>query len=219
MTAKTAKNSIVAWTTAIALMALLGIVSSCGESSCEKFDKAMAAGNLSEAQTYLTEIDDRIECKTSALQLIRAYIEVGEADKAIHVYENITSWHRDRYDMKWSNGNYEKDVCRLLREYLVKNGEYERAWNYYPLDYDDENYIGNAQSRYTYLSDVVAAMCAQGKQDEARRFVEYQLRWFVTHVDSDSGTSNEEIKANFNSQAVREKLFAQIDNSYFILRL
>ena len=62
MTAKTAKNSIAAWTTAIALMALQGIVSACGESSREKFDKAMAAGNLSEAQTYLNVSSMKYKC-------------------------------------------------------------------------------------------------------------------------------------------------------------
>ena len=36
----------------------------------------------------------------------------------------------------------------------MENGEYEKALDYYPLDYENENYIGNAKSRYVYVSDV-----------------------------------------------------------------
>lgn len=176
----------------------------------------MNAGSLSEAQEHLAKIEDRADCKICALQLIKAYIEVDAPEKAIHVYEHITPWHKDRYNMKWQNGNYEREVCKLLRNYLVKNGDYEKALNYYPLDYESENYIGNAKSRYTYVSDVVAVICAKGKQDEARKFVEYQLRWFVTNVDSDISTlqSSVNTKREFNSNIVRERLLEQIDNSY-----
>lgn len=188
----------------------------CGSNSVEKFHEAMAVGNLSEAQEYLAKIDDRRDCKTCALQLIQTYLEVDAPEKSIYVYEYITPWHKDRYDMKWGNGDYEREVCKLLRSYLVKNGEYEKAQNYYPLEYEDENYIGNAQSHYMYVSDVVADLCDKGKQDEAYRFVEYQLRWFVANVDSDTSTLQSciDTKAAFNSTVVREKLLEQIDNSY-----
>ena len=161
-------------------------------------------------------IDDKKDCKQCALQLIKAYLEAGATDKAIHVYENITPWHRNRYDMKWSHGEYEREVCKLLRGSLIENSEYEKALDYYPLDYESENYIGNAKSRYAYVSDVVAAICAKGKQDEARRWVEYELRWFVTNVDSDTSTlqSSVDTKREFNSNVVRERLLEQIDNSY-----
>lgn len=195
---------------------LVVCLAACGGNSVHKFREAMAVGSLSEAQELLTKIEDKADCKSCALQLIQAYIEVDAPEKAIHVYEHITSWHKDRYNMKWRNGNYEREVCKLLRSYLVKNGEYEKAQNYYPLEYEDENYIGNAQSRYLYVSDVVAAICAKGKQDEARKFVEYQLRWFVANVDSDTSTLQSciDVKEAFNSAVVRDKLLEQIENSY-----
>lgn len=67
-----------------------------------------------------------------------------------------------------------------------------------------------------YISDVVSAICAKGEQDEARKFAESQLRWFVANVDSNTDTSEScaEIKKAFNSTVVREKLLEQIDNSY-----
>ena len=195
---------------------LMVYLASCGNNSADKFHEAMNTGSLSEAQECLMRIDDKKDCKQCALQLIKAYLEAGATDKAIHVYENITPWHRNRYDMKWSHGEYERRVCKLLRGSLIENSEYEKALDYYPLDYESENYIGNAKSRYAYVSDVVAAICAKGKQDEARRWVEYELRWFVTNVDSDTSTlqSSVDTKREFNSNVVRERLLEQIDNSY-----
>lgn len=190
------------------------VMASCGASNYEKFNEAMARGELLQAQGYLEKIDDRTECKNAALQLIRAYIEVDDINKAIHVYENITPWHKNRYKMKFSNSDYEKTVCKLLRDYLVKHGEYERAWEYYPLEYEDENYFGNAQCRFAYISDVVVAMCAKSEHNEARVFMENQLRWFVTYIDSSSSKYAEDVKNNFSSAMVREKLLELINNAY-----
>ena len=63
---------------------------------------------------------------------------------------------------------------------------------------------------------MVAAICAEGKQYEARRLVEYELRWFVTNVDPEISTFQNYIdtKREFNSIVVRERLLEQIDNSY-----
>lgn len=207
------KTTILTCLRTIAVPVMAAALFSCGDAS-KDFDKALAAGNLTEAAQCLREIDDRSELKSSALQLIKTYLSIDEPDKAIDVYENITSWHMSRDKMSIYNAKYENEACKLLREYLIQNGQYERAWNYYPLDYDDENYVGNARCRYVFLSDVVAAICAKGKQEDAQRFVESQLRWFVANVDSASDEYAEEEKKNFNSEAVREKLYAQIDNSY-----
>lgn len=199
----------------VVFLSLMGSLFACGDNGADKFREAIGAGNLSEAQECLMKMDGEEICPC-ALQLIRAYMSVDAVDKAIHVYENITPWHRNRYDMKWSYGDYERTVCKLFREHLVKNGEYEAALNYYPLEYESEDYIGNAQSYYIYISDVVADMCAKGQQDGARKFVKYRLRWFVANVDAHTGNSKSDlaIKEVFNSGTVCERLFEQIDNSY-----
>lgn len=194
----------------IVALLLAVCLAACVDKNVEKFREAMAAGNLSEAQANLTKIDDRSDCENCALQLIQAYIDADAPDKAIYVYERITSWHENDNTYR----NYEKKVCKLLRDYLMKNGEYEKAFDYYPRHSDNEDYIGNADERYKYVSDVVAAMCDKGKQDDARKFVESQLRWFMLNVDTDTSEFNINEKTTYNSTVVREKLMEQIDNSY-----
>lgn len=200
----------------ITLTILVGSFFSCKDRDVERCQKAISAGNLTEAQEYLIEISNRSESERCALPLIRMYLDVNEVEKAIYIYENITYWHSDRYHMKWDRGKYERTVCKLLRECLLKNGDYKRAWNYYPLEYNDENYVGNAQSRYTYMSDVVAALSQEGRQEEARRWIEDELRWFVNFVDCETSSLEHfiNIKNSYNSIAVRERLLQQIDNSY-----
>lgn len=207
------RSAVLLWMRTVVCAVVAVSVVACGDDS-KRFREAMNEGNLSEAEECLADMSEQSDCQQGALQLIRAYLSVDEPEKAILVYENITPWHKDRYEMQWSRGDYERNVCQLLRDYLVKNGDYERAWAYYPLDYEGENYAGNAQSRYAYISDVVAAMCAKGEQEEARRFVESQLRWFVTYVDSITGETMAAERAGFNSSVVRDNLYAQIDNPY-----
>lgn len=60
----------------------------------------------------------------------------------------------------------------------------------------------------------MADMCSKGKQEECRRFIENQLSWFVTYVDSSQGEYVENVKTYFSSNVVRDKLNAQIDSSY-----
>lgn len=190
-------------------------VSSCSSDiSYNKFEQAMNEGNLSKAREILKEDKSN---HSAALQLIKAYLDVGDPNAAIDVYENITSNHANRYEMQFTNlhnGEYAQKCCKMLREYLMQHGEYERAWPYYPLGYDDEDYYGNAKYRYAWICDVICVMCKKGQQDDARNFVDEQLRWFVNNVDSESTHNNENIKANYGSEIVRQKLYNQIDNVY-----
>lgn len=199
---------------ACACLAVVCLTALCACGGTGKFKEAMAEGELTEAQQCLIDMGKSGSAEDCALQLIKAYLKLDMPDKAINVYENITSWHQDRYNMQWTGGEYEREACKLLREYLIAHGQYEQAWNYYPLDYEDENYLGNAQCRFGYISDVVADMCSRGKQEDAAKFVENQLRWFVAYVDSDTGEDTEQTKASFGSDVVRQKLLNQIDNSY-----
>lgn len=199
-----------------AFLMLVCCMVSCDESYQEKFTEELNAGNLTAAQEFLIKIDDTGTTKRCAINLIKAYLDAGAISKAVNVYENITSWHADKSDLNWDRNWYERDVCKLLREHLIRNGEYDKALDYYPIRYSDENYIGNAPDRYTYISDVVADLCAKGKQEEARKFIEYQLRWFVINVDSYVARDDADVeeKNMFGSNAVRTKLLEQIDNSY-----
>ncbi len=186
----------------------------CSDGNIDKFKEKFAEGDLSEAQKYLTRISDQHDAEPCALQLIKSYIEVGSVDKAIYVYENITTWHKDRHDMQYES--YDKNVCKLLRKALIKNGDYEKAWDYYPLGYDDEESYANADKRFLYLSDVVDAMCNKGKQEEAVKFVDKNLRWFARNIDNLDNKYDWQIedKQKYGSTVVREKLLEQIENSY-----
>ena len=189
-----------------------GIRSCCASNSYDKFEEAMEEGNLSEAKTILKEgnIDN-----DAALQLIKAYLDTGNSDAAVDVYENITSNHTSRYEMQFTNlnnGEYEQKACKMFREYFMQHGQYQEAWNYYPLDYDDENYHGNAKCRFAWVSDAVSEMCKKGRQDDARNFIDDQLRWFVTNIDGETDDGIKELKVNYGSEVVRQKLYNQIDN-------
>mgnify|MGYP002515926851 CR=1 FL=1 len=211
------KWNVIIWV--IVAYIVLSRISSCTFTACssdkyDDFEKAMQEGNLTEAQGYLNKMNTSSQ-HNGALQLIKAYLSVDEPDKAINVYENITSDHVSRYEIQWSYkspDDYEQKACKLLREYLISHAEYDKAWDYYPLDYDDENYIGNAQCRFAWLSDVVSKMRSAGKQDQARRFVDENIHWFVTYVDGCTSDDEAKTKSTFGSTVVRQKLYDQIDN-------
>lgn len=203
-----------------AVLALLGFVfignvisTACSSSAVKQFKKALEDGNLSEASKYIEQIDDSSDKERCALRLIRVYLELDNPKQAIYVYEVLTPYHEGRDNISYSFNTYERDACKLLRDYLVKHGDYETAWNYYPLKALDENYIGNAPCLYDYMNDVVVAMCAAGRQDEASQFVRSKLSWFATYVDASSSQYASEYAA-FQSNQVRERLEQLIDESY-----
>lgn len=197
------------------LISLLGVaVSACSDrKSEERFSDALRRGELTEAERYLEKISDDAQGRF-ALQLIRTYLDLGEPSKAIHIYEDITPWHASRTALAWSPEGYSARACRLLREYLIAEGDYDRAWSYYPLEYIDEAYIGNARSLYAYMSDVVLSLCARGEVEEAYRFVQSRLPWFVTYVDTYTGDSFDDIRQGFRSEMVRDRLHRLIEDSY-----
>lgn len=178
-----------------------------------KFEKQFKAGNLTKAEQVLERFSDTREGRKAALQLIDTYLSVKQPDRAIHVYEHITHNHAGRHSLLYGN-SYEKAATKSLREYLIKHGDYERAWNYYPLNDSDENYYSNAECRLAYMVDVVNNLCLKGKHDEAMRFVNVQLGWFMAHVDSQTDVANNPHWESYTSENVRQKLYEQIQNVY-----
>lgn len=202
-------NKVIAFVVAMTTV----LLTSCGGSTSKDFDKALADGDLQKAQEVVANMSSqsKYDC---ALQLIKACLSIDETGKAMNVYDNITKNHYSRSQMSWRHHgqDYERQACKLLREYLVAHGDYEHAWNYYPLDVDSETSPDNAQSHYAYISDVVSAICKKGDTEEARKFVDDQLRWFVTYVDPANDEDYSDEKTNFNSTLVRQRLYEQIDN-------
>lgn len=66
----------------------------------------------------------------------------------------------------------------------------------------------------SYMSDVVLALTARGEIDEAYRFVQRRLQWFVIYVDTSSSVAYSDIRQGFNSQMVRERLSRLIEETY-----
>lgn len=201
----------------VAVVLLAVSFAACHDGNIDKFEEKFAEGNLTEAQEFIAKISDHEDAEPCAFKLIKTYAEAGAVDKAVYVYEKITPWHKGRRAAKYEwNSKYTYDVCQLLRMELMKKGEYEMVLNYYPMHEDDENSESNAEDRFLYLSDVVDDMCNRGKQEEASKFVDKNLRWFVRNVDGmeDEYDWQIKLKRNYNSTAVREKLLEQIDNSY-----
>ncbi len=201
--------------TTLSLTAALALLSCGSGQSVDEFNKAFADGDLPKAQELVGGMDDGGERKDCALQLVEAYLSIDEPDKAAYVYERITRDHYGRSSLEGYNSGkywYERKACKMLREYLVAHGDYEKAWNYYPLDSNDENYPGNAKSRYIWLSDVADALSKAGSAERARRFVDDNLRWYVLYVDMASDAYSQ-TKADYNSELVRQRLYAQIDNT------
>lgn len=121
---------------------LLGSCSS-GQKKEKEFYEAIDNDNLSEAKSVLREMDGSEKYKCAEV-LVEEYIDAGEVQEAVNVYERITPNHCSTYEMQYESlhghDGYETRVTKLLYQALIENGEFDKAWSYHPLDYQDENY-------------------------------------------------------------------------------
>lgn len=169
----------------IAMIATM--VVGCGPSNSDltnEFNKALDNGKISEAREIIYDIEgyERYQC---AEALIEEYIKVGEIDAAINVYERITHFHCSTYEMQWDNHDgYENRVTKLLYDALIEADDFETAWKYHPLKYEDPDYAGNGGSYFGYVSDVLVHLCQQGRMVEAQQFLNKHSLWFLKNVDN-----------------------------------
>lgn len=172
----------------IVLSVLLVLIFISCTSQAEKFEAALYAGNLTEAETILKDIEADYGRHVYAQMLIEEYLSIDELDKAIHVYERITPYHCSRYEMQWDNlyglDGYEVAVTAKFRKALIKADRFEEAWEYYPLEYETETYAGNASSYFRYMSDVIVHLCSNDRKPEAQLFLNRHVNWFRTNVDN-----------------------------------
>lgn len=157
-------------------------------SQTDKFEAALSEGNLTEAETILKDMGVEDGKYRFARILIEEYLSLDELDKAIYVYERITSNHCSRYEMKfdglYGHDGYEVVVTAKLRKGLVKADRFEEAWEYYPLEYETEEYAGNGGSYFRYMSDVIIHLCSMNRKTEAQIFLNNNVHWFRTNVDN-----------------------------------
>ena len=178
------------------------------------FEEYIAEEDADNAKATLRKMGT--ECYDEALDLIKLYIENGDVDNAIYVYEKLTPNHCSTYEMKYdslyghgSNDDYEQNATKLIRKELIAYGRYDEAWEYSAREYDSENYYGNAEDYFRFMSDVVIALCKENEKQEARTFVKEYSIWFVSNVDQHK---KEEEYKNYNSSTVKSKLTEIINN-------
>ena len=105
---------------AVAFAALTFVA--CGPSPREQFDVAVAEGRLSDALKVLPEIDrdnGRYFCCTT---LIDEYLAIGDIDKAIYVFDRVSS-HCSLYQMQYENlystSKYTKQNSQKIYKKLI----------------------------------------------------------------------------------------------------
>lgn len=156
------------------------------ESAADKMEAALSYGELSNAETLLSDISGSEKYRYGS-RLIDEYLAIGNVDKAIYVFNYLTP-HCSMYEIKYSNlystATYTQENAKKIYNALLDEERYEECWNFHPLSYGTEAYPGNAPDYFSYMSDVIVHMCARGQYDEARRFMMQKRVWFLNNVDN-----------------------------------
>lgn len=173
-------------------------------SEVAEFYKLLDEGNISEARKRLYDIDGEglYRCAES---IIEEYIALGEVHDAINVYERATPNHCSTYQMKYSHyshDNYENRVTKLIYDALIEAEDFETAWNYHHLEYDNPTYAGNGGCYFSYVSDVLIYLSQQGRLAEAQQFLDKHSLWFLKNVNN--GEWGEEYPNYAYDKVVRE---------------
>lgn len=196
------------------IMALCVLVA-CTQIASKKCQSALDAGNLKEAEAFLKEIDDAVECRHYGGMLIDEYLAIGNLDRAIYVFERITG-HCSMYNMQYkglyNNAVYTEKYSRKIYDALIKEGRYDEAWNYHARKYDREDYAGNAPDYFAYMSDVIVAMCNSGQHAQAQQFIKQKSVWFIKNVDN---SYNVDSYLDYRYDIMRSQLFKVLNDSQY----
>lgn len=179
-------------------------------STHEEVIEAIDEGHLSKAKELLPGAKGR-ELYRCAQLLIEEYIAIDDVKNAVYVFERITPNHCSTYEMQWDHyatADYTKAVTTMLYNALIKQGEYEQAWKYHKLEYEDVDYPGNASCYYSYITDVLETLCKNKQIREAQGFLDDHISWFRRNVDNAKyGESYQE----YSYRRMKEKLQLFID--------
>ena len=205
----------------IVLSIIIGLVNSCIEgvsnfyasitSKHEEVAEAIDKGNLSKAKKLLPDVMEE-ERYRYALLLIEEYVAIEDVENAIYVFERITPEHCSMYEIKYESlyktAKYTKEAVSIIYPALIKKGEYEKAWKYHKLEYEDPYYAGNASCYYNYLLDVIDHLCEQGKISDAEEFINEHVVWFRQNVDRSTSAEN---YRQYSYQNMKTKLQRALD--------
>ena len=187
----------------------------CGYLATRNVENALNNGNLKEAEAFLKEIKGSSECLYYGGMLIDEYLAIGNLDRAIYVFERITG-HCSMYNMQYkglyNNAVYIEKYSRKIYDALIKEGRYDEAWNYHARSYDSEDYPGNAPDYFSYMSDVIVAMCNSGQQAQAQQFIKQKSVWFIKNVDN---SYNVDSYLDYRYDIMRSQLFKVLNDSQY----
>ena len=166
------------------------VVIACMFSSCvsktDRIEKAIEKNKFEKAEKKLKKIRKWKNKKHYGGLLIEAYLDNDNIDRAIYVFENITG-HCSMYDMQWDHkwaAEYTNKYSRKIYKALLEDGRYDEAWNYHALRYESEDYPGNAENYFSYMTDVVLSMCSTGHSAAVPRFIKTKSLWFTKNIDN-----------------------------------
>ena len=184
-------------------------------SNTERIEDALYAGNLKEAEMYLKEIDNASECRYYGGMLIDEYLAIGNLDRAIYVFDRITG-HCSMYNMKYKglydSAAYTEKYSRKIYDALIKEGRYDEAWNYHARNYENEDFAGNAPNYFSYMSDVIVAMCSSGQQAQAQQFIKQKSVWFIKNVDNSYSVDD---YLDYRYDIMRSQLFKVFNDAQY----
>ena len=209
------KNIIMSLFSSILYIIMSSLTVACSMSSSAKCQSALDAGNLKEAELFLKEIKDSRECRHYGGLLIDEYLAIGNLDRAIYVFERITG-HCSMYNMKYKglydSAAYTEKYSRKIYDALIKDGRYDEAWNYHARNYENEDYAGNAPDYFSYMSDVIVAMCNSGQQTQALQFIKQKSVWFIKNVDNSYSVDD---YLDYRYDIMRSQLFKVLNDSQY----
>lgn len=137
------------------------------------FETYIKEGSADEAKSVL-EAMGPIDYH-AAYKLLQLYVAQDDVENAIDVYENLIPNSRNKSELSANS---------LLINALIKSGDYDRAWVYYPKKYTTATYAGNAQSYYQFMTDVITYLCKKNARVAARNFITEYSIWFDKYVDN-----------------------------------
>lgn len=191
---------------AAVLVAAFSLVA-CGDSSSrEPFDKAIAEGRLSDAQVELVKLKGGSGFNSRCEILIDEYLAIGNLNKAIFVFDKISSrcsMYNIKFEHSYSTAKFTERNAKKIYKHLIAADRFDEAWAYHPLDYGDENYPGNAPEYYAYMVDVVTHLCTNGRHDEAYSFINSHIHWFSKNVDNHKWGED---YSQYNKRAMHEQI-------------
>lgn len=158
----------------------------CCTSMAEKMELALNNGELSYAEALLSDMSGSEKYRYASL-LIDEYLEIGNVDRAIYVFNYLTphcSMYEIQFSSLYSSASYTKENAKKIYNALLNAERYDECWSFHPLSYENEAYPGNAADYFSYMSDVIVHMCAKGKFEKARQFMLQKRVWFLKNVDN-----------------------------------